>query len=100
MMTAALALMTMTQSAFARPELAWESWRGRLPRNAIQGGVDANGSVPLYICRARHINGVHPGKLLNRECHIGWGGKEVILRQFEVLVWRDGGYRGPAYRYR
>jgi len=86
-------------AAAAGPELSWEPWTGRVPRNAIEGGVDFNGTTPLYICRSRHVNGVHPGKLLNGQCHIGWGGKEVVLPRFEVLVWRDTGYRS-GYDYR
>lgn len=71
----------------------WVPWQGRLPRNAIRGGIDQDGRVPLYICRAHHINGIHPGKLLSGKCNIGWGGGEVVLHHFEVLVSTERYYR-------
>ena len=81
---------TWPATAVAGDGVEWQTWNGRLPRHAIQGGVDLYGTAPLYICRARHVNGVHPGKLLNRRCHIAWGGSEVVLHQFEVLVATNG----------
>ncbi len=78
--------LALPVAAGVRNGVEWRPWNGRLPANAIQGGIDQNGTVPLYICRARHINGVHPGKLLNGKCSIGWGGSEVVHHRFEVLV--------------
>lgn len=80
-------------TAAAYDELEWVPWKGRLPYDAVQGGMDQNGTIPLYICRARHINGIHPGKLRQGKCHIAWGGNEVILQRFEVLVSDDRRYR-------
>lgn len=85
--------LAFSQMVLAAPGVGWVEWHGRLPRNAIEGGVDDYGRKTLFICRAHYVNGVHPGKLLNGHCHIGWGGQEVILSRFEVLVWFDDRHR-------
>jgi hypothetical protein len=54
-------------------------------KGAVAGG-DVNGT-PLMLCRASYQNGLHPGKLYGNACHIGWGGKEVVLTSgFQVLT--------------
>jgi len=92
-------ILALPALVFARDAVEWRSWHGRLPTNAVKGGVDQNGKVPLYICRAHHINGVHPGKLLNGKCNIGWGGSEVVLHRFEVLVLAEPHYRDRDRRH-
>ena len=62
----------------------WVDSRGGLPRNAVRGGNSPFG--PLYICRARYRGGVHLGKAVKGQCLIGWGGREVEVRPFEILV--------------
>jgi len=64
--------------------LSWIPSRGRLPLNAIVGGEQHDG--PLYICQAAYRGGVHPGKVYKRMCHISWGGKEIPVTSFNVLV--------------
>lgn len=68
--------------------LDWEKTNGPLPANAIQGGTE-NGK-PLYIGRAPYAKGMHPGKVFNAGrnhiCNIGYGGKEITMNEFEVLV--------------
>ena len=68
--------------------LDWEKTTGALPADAIQGGAE-NGK-PLYIGRAPYAEGMHPGKVFsvgkNHICNIGYGGKEITLNEFEVLV--------------
>jgi len=61
---------------------------GRIPSHAMQGGQDKG--VPIYICRASYENGTHVGKVVNRRCNIGWGGREVVLNDYAVLVERSG----------
>jgi hypothetical protein len=65
----------------------WQPTTGaNIPATAIIGGQEAAGV--LAICRANHQGGVHPGKtsrVLNG-CNIGWGGREVAISQYEVLV--------------
>ena len=52
--------------------------------NVAVGGHE--GSTPLYICRGATDDGIHPGKLVGGKCNIGWGGKEVSLDRYELLV--------------
>lgn len=90
--------------AFALPTAAsadsgveWKRWAGRLPQNAIVGGIDHEQREQLYICRAYYTNGVHPGKILGKKCNIGWGTREIVLDQFEVLVSTNPRYRTERY---
>lgn len=94
------AMVSLPAAAIASDAVEWVPWNGRLPYDAIEGGIDQNGAIPLYICRARYVNGVHPGKLRSGHCHIGWGGDEIILKRFEVLVWAERRYRDRDRRYR
>lgn len=59
---------------------------GEIPANAMIGGYEEDGS-PLYIARAEHEGGHHPGKVSRAlgACHFGFGGKEVAKREYEVL---------------
>lgn len=57
---------------------------GFIPANAIQAGVE-NGK-PLYVCQATFNGGLHPGKLIGQTCNIGWGGKEILMPTYNVLV--------------
>jgi hypothetical protein len=50
----------------------------------VIGGQEPGRSLP--ICRGSYQNGVHPGKVVAGKCNIGWGGKEITLQTFEVLV--------------
>jgi len=60
----------------------------RLPHHAVVGGNQPNPPATLFVCRANYRGGVHPGKLFNGRCNIGWGGNEISLSQYEVLVSR------------
>lgn len=62
---------------------------GTVPAGAIAGGREAApGNEVLYLCRASFNGGVHPGKLRAafKGCNIGWGGKETVVPDYEVLV--------------
>jgi len=68
---------------------SWVTVReGRIPASAVQGGQDQG--APIYICRAQYQNGIHAGKVVNRRCNFGWGGREVVLNDYQVLVERQG----------
>ena len=69
---------------------AWVATSGsNIPAGAVQAGNEADGT-PLYLCRGKYgaDNGVHPGKTRAafNGCNIGWGGKEVAIANYEVLV--------------
>src|SRR6185503_10340172 len=80
-------LLTIVLLGGVSPLLAqsvtWVS-KGTIPANAVVGGGE-NG-YPLYVCRANYMGGVHPGKLLAGNCNIGYGGKEIVLNNYEILV--------------
>ena len=78
-------LFLLTTSALAHyPTFDWKPYYGRIPFTAVEGGFEQNRN--LYICRAEFHGGLHPGKVVNGKCNIGWGGKEVTLDSFDVLV--------------
>ncbi|MEQ8195313.1 MAG: DUF3421 domain-containing protein [Rhodospirillales bacterium] len=64
--------------------------QGKMPGNAYVGGSEA--ARKLFVCRARFGQGgnvgIHPGKAVDGRCHIGWGGREIPLPVFEVMVAR------------
>jgi len=60
---------------------------GQVPPGAVSGGGEP-GRPQLYVCRGQHQGGVHPGKLVGANCNIGWGGKEILLPTYQVLVLR------------
>jgi hypothetical protein len=57
---------------------------GQVPAGAVTGGQEPGRT--LYICRANFQGGIHPGKLIAGNCNIGYGGREVEVRNYEVLV--------------
>lgn len=59
-----------------------------LPRHVVRGGSQPYPPARLYVCRGFYNGGVHPGKLFQGHCNIGWGGNEIVLNQYEVLTSR------------
>ncbi|KAJ2623226.1 hypothetical protein GGF44_005335 [Coemansia sp. RSA 1694] len=61
---------------------------GFIPDRAVQGGVEKDGA-PLFVARAMHKGGLHPGKagrhIENGGCAIGFGHKEVNVREYQIL---------------
>jgi hypothetical protein len=57
---------------------------GFVPPNAFRGGYEPPNPV-LYVCRAYH-NGWQPGKVVGSNCNIGYGGNELTLNPYQVLV--------------
>ena len=72
-----------TQTA-SRGDVKWAASTGRLPAGAFIGGSE--GSRKLAVCRAAYKGGTHPGKVVAGKCNIGWGGKEIVIRKFEVMT--------------
>ena len=64
--------------------LTWVTYTGSLPENTVYGGSE-NGRQ-LAICRCNYNGAMHPGKVVNGNCNIGWGGREIVSRNFEVLT--------------
>jgi hypothetical protein len=65
-------------------KLTWaQSPPGVIPKNAVAGGQDAKGQAQ-FICQATHQRGTYPGKIVGKNCSIGFGGKEVLVRRYKV----------------
>ncbi len=61
---------------------------GNVPFGAVQGGSDTGGQ-PLYMCVANYANNYNiPGKVRPQfgACYIPYGGREVAVQYYEVLV--------------
>lgn len=60
---------------------------GHVPPQAYPGGYEKN-KAKLFICRAKFKGGKHIGKLRTafRGCNIAWGGKEYVVRKYQVLL--------------
>ena len=65
----------------------WANFPGEVPNNAVFAGWEANGTA-IAICRAAHNGGIHPGKIRAgfAGCNIPYGGREITIPQYEVLV--------------
>lgn len=72
----------------------WRPTNGGVPDRAVLGGHAPAGD--LYICRAHYRDGTHPGKLLDRKCLIGWGGREVAVSPYEVLTLQGGQWKNNS----
>lgn len=64
--------------------LVWLPYSGSIPSNAVSGGNERGRDLP--VCRANYKGALHPGKVVGKNCNIGWGGKEVVIPSFEVLT--------------
>ncbi|HXP07018.1 MAG TPA: DM9 repeat-containing protein, partial [Acidobacteriaceae bacterium] len=68
---------------------------------AIAGGPgsDPNPGTPMFICRAQIQGSVVPGKWVQGNCNVPYGGSEQIMSSYEVAygsaVW--GPYQGGVY---
>ncbi len=60
---------------------------GTIPAESKAVGHEASGEA-LYAAIASYKGGVHPGKVRKGfgGCNIGWGGKEVCVRSYDVLI--------------
>jgi hypothetical protein len=65
-------------------KLEWLAFDGMVPENSVSGGIENENDLP--VCRGNYNGVTHPGKLLANKCNIGWGGKEIELESFDVLV--------------
>ena len=64
-----------------------KSSSGKIPLGAITVGYDAD-QKPLYAARANYRGGQHLGKMKwgFKGAHIGYGGREIEVSEYEVLV--------------
>ncbi len=92
LIAAGLAMSAPTSALAQAPSGVWVSaTAGRAAPSKLLAGGTENGK-PLYICRGNHAGGVHPGKLVKGNCNIGYGGKELHLKNFTLLT-KNANYR-------
>lgn len=65
-----------------------EATDGEVPSSALVAGHETDGRKLLYICRGEYEGGLHSGKVRSdyRACNIGWGGMEIKVNPYEVLI--------------
>jgi hypothetical protein len=73
---------------------------GNVPFGAVRGGIDTDGQA-LYMCTAAYGNGQHPGKVRQQfgACYIPYGGREVAVHSYQVLVPTWSGSGTPDYDF-
>jgi len=69
-------------------QLEWVPYAGSIPAGAVSGGNERG--TDLLVCRTNYKGAMHPGKVVGANCNIGWGGKEVVARNYELLT-NEGG---------
>jgi hypothetical protein len=74
---------------------------GYVPPGAVVGGIEGHNT--LYVCQASYNNSVHPGKTLGTNCNIPYGGSEIAIPSYRILVghglhWERIPYEEIAYR--
>jgi len=79
-----LTSMLVLFSSALYAQLDWVKFNGEVPNNAVVGGVESHRELP--ICRCEFNGAMHPGKVVEKACNIGYGGAEKAIRSFEVLV--------------
>ena len=79
-----LTIIALLASFSTNAQLSWQKYNGSIPSNAVIGGEENGGQ--LAVCRCEHMGAKHPGKVVANMCHIGWGGKEVYKKEYEILI--------------
>ena len=70
-------------------QLTWSSCRdGQVPKDAVNGGWDANNGEPLFVGRVQHGGALIVGKIhpSHRCIYVPFAGGEHKHQQYEVLV--------------
>jgi hypothetical protein len=78
-----LCILFFASIGTASAQLSWQN-KNAGTSQAVIGGKE-NGQN-LQVCRCNYNGAKHPGKVVAGKCHIGWGGKEVFLPDYEVLI--------------
>lgn len=65
-------------------QLEWIAYQGSLPDDAVSGGNERG--TDLLVCRTNYKGALHPGKVVGANCNIGWGGKEIVAKNYEILT--------------
>ena len=97
--------MHAQNSTMLGQSITWRPVRSPFTPDAANGaimggpGSDPNPNGPMYICRAQIQGSVVPGKWVQGNCNVPFGGSEQIMRSYEVAYGsaRWGSYQGNFY---
>jgi Protein of unknown function (DUF3421) len=80
-------LQAQTAARAAASSLWVAASGGEIPAGAAAHGQEADGREQ-FVCRGTHGGGMHIGKITRgfSGCNIGYGGREITLADYEVLV--------------
>jgi hypothetical protein len=54
--------------------------------DVVRSGENKDQALHFPVCRAPWKGGLHPGKLAGSKCHFGYGGRELVADEYEVLT--------------
>jgi hypothetical protein len=93
-------LLSNFQVYHGHPRGHWQRSGDYLPHAAMVVGHDVNGNT-LYLCRAHYDGSVQPGKTWRGygRCNIPYGGREIIMNDYEVYVLGWHHWYPPHHRY-
>ena len=99
------ALEVRAQIGMPGQSIAWRGVNAPFTPDAGSGaimggpGSDPRPGTPMFLCRARAGGAVVPGKWVQGNCNVAVGGKEQIMRTYEVAYGsaRWGTYQGNFY---
>lgn len=76
---------TVTQPAQLNPHWVSQTPGDPLPRNAVLGGRELDGTSQA-VCHALHEGVIVPGKTVGKSCNIAYDRREIVKNTFEVLT--------------
>jgi len=86
-----LSMASFLTIQFAMAQGGGVQWHPQVSPNAPGNGAIAGGpgdapqhGAPLYVCRASVQGGTQPGKWVNGDCDVPFGGKEIVTKVYEV----------------
>ena len=85
-----LIALLLSASLHCVAQLEWVTYTESIPENVVIGGNENGTDLP--VCRGFYNGALHPGKMVGNNCNIGWGGSEIVLPEFDLLV-NQGGVR-------
>lgn len=67
--------------------VTWSSTKagGFLPLQGFAFASGGDSKQKIYTCRAAYKAGLHPGRIADNQCFIGWRGAEIALSDYEIL---------------
>ena len=104
-MLSCISLPAIGQNGMPGQSITWRHVQAPFTPDSSNGaivggpGSDPNPGTPMYICRARIQGSVVPGKWVQGNCNVPYGGSEQIMNSYEVAYGsaRWGSYQGGVY---